>query len=354
MSGPAPGAPNRISKRGRALVTRRRVALVVLAVVAVVQLILRWRMGNEGLFIAITALALYTVASTGERRSSLALALAIATGLAAGIAAIDRDPFALEFIGEWAINLVPIAVADAVRSRADRLQTMIDAEADKRVQAERLRIARDLHDVVAHGLSTIAVQSGVAAHLLDQNPDQAKEALEAINTTGRKSLDELRSMVGVLRSSETAALLPIPAEPDDLDAIIDGATNAGVMVSTEVDGAFPPDVGDSCIVAVHRILQEALTNVARHAGAVPTEVRLIHGQQQVELTVTNGPGGGQAGRNGSVRGGAAEGGTEGVSGVGIVGMTERAESLGGTLTAGPTTDGGYQVAAVLPYSVRAG
>ena len=87
---------------------------------------------------------------------------------------------------------VPIAVGDAARSRADRIRDLIDTEANSRVQAERIRIARDLHDVVAHGLSTIAIQSGVAAHLLDRDPDQAKEALEVINATGKRSLEELR------------------------------------------------------------------------------------------------------------------------------------------------------------------
>jgi signal transduction histidine kinase len=346
-----------------ALLARRRAPVAVLLTVAALRLVLTWGSGHELPLIAATVVALYTAArrsgreytarssgpeytpGDGGRGRALVVAVAVGVVLAAGVAAIEREPFLPEFLGELTINLLPIAVADATRSRADRLQALIDGEAEKRVQAERLRIARDLHDVVAHGLSTIAVQSGVAAHLLDRDPSQAREALEAINTTGRQSLDELRSMVGVLRSTETAPLIPAPTDPNDLAAIVDGATAAGLTVSTKIDGSFPADAGESCIVATHRIVQEALANVARHAGPVPTDLRLAHYDDRVELSVRNHAGHRDPGRPGP--GAGSQNGSG--SGVGIVGMTERAESLGGSLQAGPTTDGGFEVAAVLPY-----
>ncbi len=334
-----------------ALLGRRRAALAVLIITVVMRLILYLDTGQELTLVGATTVALYTMARSGERRRSLAISVAVGTAMAFAVAVAEPDPLIQEFIGEWVISMLPVALADAARSRADRLELLIDGEADRRVQAERLRIARDLHDVVAHGLSTIAVQSGVAEHLLDQNPEQAREALQIINTTGRKSLDELRSMVGVLRSTDAAPLLPIPTDPNDLAAIIGGATNAGVVVTTEVEGAFPSTVSESCIVAAHRIIQEALTNVARHAGEAPTVVRVDHGEDRVILTVTNQPGRSSGARAGTANAGST-GGSRVTSGVGIVGMTERAESLGGTLAAGPTADGGFTVTAVLPYSIR--
>ncbi|MGH1490878.1 MAG: histidine kinase [Acidimicrobiales bacterium] len=323
-----------------ALIGRRYSSLAVLLVIAAIHLVLAGSVGAEVGLAPTLAVAIYTVARYGPRRRSLVIAVIIGTVLAAGQAALNSDFFPHEFLGEWGANLFPVAVADAVRSRADRVQMLIDTEADKRVQAERLRIARDLHDVVAHGLSTIAVQSGVAAHLLDRNPDQAKEALQIINATGKSSLEELRTMVGVLRSPDQAPLRPTPADPNDLAAVIDGAANAGVIVTTNVSGAFPDNATESCIVAMHRIIQEALTNVARHAGSVPTEVWIEHGRDEVEIRVTNEPSDRSA-----VAGNRS-------TGVGIVGMTERAETLGGTLTAMPTADGGFEVRSTLPYHPR--
>ena len=256
--------------------------------------------------------------------------------MSATIAALDDDPFFVEFVGEAALMALPIAVGDAARSRAERLRNLIDAEATARVQAERLRIARDLHDVVAHGLSTIAVQSGVAAHLFERDPSQAKEALEIINTTGKQSLEELRAMVGVLRSTDDVPLQPTPLDPNDLSALLTRAAESGVEVTLSLDGMFPVDVADTTVLAAHRIIQEALTNLARHAGQVPATLQIRHHDDRVEVFVRNEPGKRPTASVPS-------------TGVGIVGMIERAESLGGSLHAGPTGDGGYEVVATLPY-----
>jgi signal transduction histidine kinase len=134
-------------------------------------------------------------------------------------------------------------------------------------------------------------------------------------------------------------LRPTPTDPNDLTDLLDGAANAGVIVTVDTTGSFPPDVGDSCVVATHRIIQEALTNVARHAGAAVTSLRIGHTADHVEVHITNG-------------GGTAPNIPLKSTGVGIVGMRERAESQVGTLTAEPTAGGGFHVTAVLPYNVR--
>lgn len=328
-----------------ALTGRRRFPVVVLVVVATARGIMAGGPGGEFALLPAVAVALYTVARGGQRRQAVIVATITALAMALVVAAADREEsFAQELVGEVAVGLLPIAVADGARSRHERLELRIESEAEARVQAERLRIARDLHDVVAHGLSTIAVQSGVAAHLLESKPEQARESLDIINTTGKRSLEELRAMVGVLRSTDEAPLLPTPSDPDDLSAVVDGAARSGVEVQLTVHGRFPTDVADGAVVAVHRILQEALTNAARH-GAGSATVDLAHGGGGVELVVANdvaGPGGpGKEGRSSP-------------TGVGILGMTERALSLGGSLAAGPDDHGRFVVRASVPYGPRRG
>ncbi len=174
-----------IAAAGAALLGRRRSPIAVLGVVVVARLMMTWDIGNDAALTPAAMIALYTVARTGDRRSSLVVALGAAALMMVVVAGLNTEEFAPELAGEAALMLLPIAVGDATRSRADRIQDLIDTEATARVQAERIRIARDLHDVVAHGLSTITIQSGVAAHLLDRDPGQAKESLEIINATGK-------------------------------------------------------------------------------------------------------------------------------------------------------------------------
>lgn len=318
---------------------RRRNPIALLLVVAAAHLFLAWDTGNEVALLPASAVALFTVARHADRNMGLMVATAVGLVIAVGVAVFDADRFLPEFLGAAALIAIPIAVGDAAQSRAERIRDLIDTEANSRVQAERIRIARDLHDIVAHGLSAIAIQSGVAAHLLDRDPDQAKEALEVINATGKSSLEELRVMVGLLRSTDDAPLRPTPTDPNDLTDLLDGAANADIIVAVDTTGSFPPDVGDSCVLAMHRIIQEALTNVARHAGAAVPSLRIDHAADHVEVHITN-------------EGGTAPNAALESTGVGIIGMRERAESLGGTLTAEPTASGGFRVTAVLPYNVR--
>ncbi len=273
---------------GVGLLVRRRNPVAVLVVVVAARLIMTWDTGNDVALIPAAVIALYTVTRTGDRRSSLIAAIGAAALMIVAVAGLNTEEVLQELASETALMLLPIAVGDAARSRAERIRDLIDTEAAARVQAERLRIARDLHDVVAHGLSTIAIQSGVAAHLLDRDPGQAKQALETINITGKEALEELRVMVGVLRSTDDdVPLRPTPSDPNDLSDILTSADNAGLDVVNNRDGDFPPNVSDACVVAMHRIIQEALTNVARHAGSVPVELSIHHGADGVRLQIVN-------------------------------------------------------------------
>lgn len=317
---------------GLALIARRDAAIAVLVVVASGRLFVMWATGDDLAVFPAAAIALYTVARHGQRWASVLIASFVAVIIGAGAATLGDETI----LTEAPQSLLPVAVADAMRTRTHRLRDLIDAEAEARLQAERLRIARDLHDVVAHGLSTIAIQSGVAARLIDRDKEQARNALEAINEVGKSSLDELRGLLGVLRSSDGPELRPTPSSPDDLGEILRHSAELGVVLSHDVHGTFPSDVSDSAVVAVHRIVQEALTNVRRHAGSVPTSVRLEHRAGWVDVEIRND-------RPSEVRQSAPS------TGVGIIGMRERAESLGGSLDVGPTPDGGFRVSARVPY-----
>lgn len=322
---------------GVALARRRCSIVAATAVVLIARLLLSIAHDTEFALGPAATVAVFTLSRSSERSAKLfvLLAASVAISLVNTIFYFD-DSYINEAIGEFARMLAAIAIGDAIRTRGEQIKQRIDTEAASRVQAERLRIARDLHDVVAHGLSTISVQSGVAAHLIDIDPDNARQALEAINTTGKRTLEELRSMVGVLRSTDETPLRPTPTDPDDLTDLIESAERAGLRVTTTVEGAFPPDVSDACVVAMHRITQEALTNVVRHAGPVGVTVQIRHTSKSVRCRVVNEPG-------------AARPDTASSTGVGVIGMTERAHSIGGSVHTGPTPIGGFAVLAELPY-----
>lgn len=324
---------------GAALLVRRRFPVPVMIVAIIGRLAVVADSGTGLVMLPIVAVAIYNVARHGERRSGLVAAGVGAMVLAIVGSMLGDDGFLTELFEETAQAVLPIALGDAMRTREERVADLVEAEAEARVQAERLRIARDLHDVVAHGLSAIAIQSGVAARLLGDDHPQARAALDAINQTGRTSLEDLRGMVGALRSTDLDATRPTPTAPDDLDDVVAPARAAGVDVRLAQNGRFPDDIGDPVVVATHRILQEALMNVARHAGPVPAALVIDHSADELRLSVTNGV--------------PADGRTQVAStGVGIVGMRERAESVGGSLRAEPDGDGGFRVEAVLPYAGR--
>jgi len=230
----------------------------------------------------------------------------------------------------------------AMEERARYLAETRDEEARRRVAEERLRIARDLHDSVAHSMASISVQAGVGAHVLDERPDDARAALLAIKHASGEALAELRATLGMLRSDDAA-----PREPtaglDRLPALVESSRAAGLPVDVVVEGEarpLPPAVD----TAAFRIVQESLTNVIRHAGPARATVAVRHGDDGIEIEVTDDGRGDTGGANH----GAGEGNGADAGGHGLVGMRERVALLGGELVAGNRPAGGYRVQVRFP------
>jgi len=253
-------------------------------------------------------------------------------------------------VGNMAIFTVAWIMGFAIRTRRASEQARL-REAEERAEAEiqrtgrilaeeRLRIAQELHDVVAHSMSVIAVQAGVGSHVLDTQPDQARVALDAISTTSRGTLAEMRRLLGVLRGDDGGrAVAPAPCLAD-LPALVEDVRAVGLPVVLTVTGAeasAPPGVE----LSAYRVVQEALTNVLKHAGPVAeVEVRLDHQPGRLDVEVRD-DGRGLAA---AVVGPRLDG-----TGHGLLGMRERVELWGGELSAGPAAGGGYRVRAVLPF-----
>ncbi len=283
------------------------------------------------------ALALFRLVHRSEDRSAVWFGSFIAIVVASVGLQGDDEPFWFEWATDAAVLLLPMAAAEAHRSNLRRRADAVDRHVAEQLQAERLRIAYDLHDIVAHSLSAITVQSGIAAHRFERDPAAAHTALVEINDTGKRSLDELRSLLGLLRSDESVPLRPVPGSATTLSDVV---TAAGPSKRVEVieDGRYPADVAESIVVTVHRIVHECLVNVARHAGDVPATVRLRHADDGVHVTVRNDvPGAERISSPGT--------------GIGLAAIRERAELLGGTVQAGPTDDGGFAVHAFVPYQI---
>jgi signal transduction histidine kinase len=255
-----------------------------------------------------------------------------------------------------------LGAAELIRLRGQRtaaLKQQREEEALRRASEERLRIARDLHDVVAHNISVINVQANTALHLMDRQPDRARSALTTISEVSKQALVEVRSVLGVLREVDEHAPRAPSASLTRLRDLIENAGAAGVSVHIDQAGERRPLPG-AADVAAYRILQEALTNCARHSPGTNVMVRICYEEDDLIIEVDDdGPGlhgSAAGGRPGAAAGGAwpgaGAGGRPGSggdgSGNGIIGMTERAHALGGTLEAGPWPDGGFRVRACLP------
>ncbi|WP_031159449.1 sensor histidine kinase [Streptosporangium roseum] len=319
--------------------------------------------GWLGLFVA-----LYTLAAYGDGRRSLMIAGVGTTVLAIGwlIAAADIEPRAA--IG-WVFfrigaSVMSAALGESVRSRqviaaeaqerAELAERTREEEARARVDAERLRIAREVHDTVAHAIAIINVQSGVTAHVLDKRPEVAREALRAIEQTSSRALREMRAILGVLRDDDgdDDGRMPYPGlgQIDDLTA---KARKAGLDIKLEETppaAPLPSAVGS----AAYRIVQESITNVVRHVGPTRVTVALNPGIEALEIRVTD------AGRRAAPGHDSADpylpapqpisSGSSAKPGRGIVGMRERCQLLGGELDAGPISGGGFEVRARLPLA----
>jgi signal transduction histidine kinase len=328
-----------------ALLLRRRFPVGVLAVVftaTIVYAVIGYPAGP--IFLALTV-AFVTVVIGGHRSIGV---LTVIVGWALFLwlpAAFGRGdvPTLGEAVALAAWLAVLLAVAELVRGRRERtaaLRLGREQEVRRRAEEERLRIARELHDVLAHNISLINVQSGVALHLLEQQPEQARSALSIINEASADALREVRSVLGVLRGVDEQVPRTPTAGLAQLDELVSRSAAAGVEVQVEVDGRrrhLPTSVD----LAAFRIVQESLTNVARHSRAHAARVRL--GFSESELTV-------QVDDEGVGRVPAGQG--DGGGGNGIAGMRERAAALGGALDAGPRRDRGFRVWASLPLRAQ--
>jgi signal transduction histidine kinase len=295
--------------------------------------------------------ALYSVASNTDRRTAICAAVLTMIGIAVSLVGgamsenLPLNEIVLEAVANYVIYATAWIVGDNVRvrraytasleARAAMLERERGEHARLAVAEERARIARELHDVVAHHVSVMVVQAGAARRILTTQPALATEALDVVETTGRQALVEMRRMLGVLRSDEPPENLAPQPSLDRLDALIDQVRDAGLDVELTVEGArrpLPPGVD----VNAYRIVQEALTNVLKHAGQARATVRVRFGLRHLDLEITD---------NG--RGAAAAILDAPGDGQGLVGMRERVHLHAGALEAGPLIAGGYRVRARL-------
>ena len=343
-----------------ALLFRRRWPLPVLAVTLACGLAYAARNYPEGPSQLAVYPALWTVALTLPRRQAW-LAAAVAAVAAASVelflygdTMFDGEPLyaavtvlAAMWWGE-AVRARRAYVAE-LRDRAERAERSREEEARRRVDEERLRIARELHDVVSHTIGVISVQAGVAAHLLHRRPDKAADSLAAIRQASDEALGELHAMLGVLRQGDgdggRAPLAPAPGLAE-LDALVAQAAGAGIEVKVAVEGE-PRRLPSPVDLACYRVVQESLTNVVRHAAASQAEITVTHLDDRVVVEVLD-DGNGVESASGRRSGDSDR--QVRRSGQGIPGMRERARALGGSLEAGPRPGGGFRVQASLPVA----
>jgi signal transduction histidine kinase len=290
----------------------------------------------------------YTVAAYRERPGSLAALAVVETG----VAVVQLTPGGTG-VATWLGNTLVLAAAwllghfvhdrrvyaAQLEQRTAQLEQARQELARRAVAEERLRIARELHDVVAHSMSVIAVQSGVGAHVAATQPEEARKALAAIETTSRSALNELRRLLGVLREEgePQGSLAPVPGLAG-LDALLAQMGEAGLAVKLRVEGARAP-LPAGIDLSAYRIVQEALTNVLKHAGVARAQVVIGYGEKEISIEVTD------DGRRAAPRAAVDPLGT----GHGLTGVRERVALLGGDFEAGQQPGGGFRVAARLPF-----
>ncbi|GGS21269.1 MULTISPECIES: sensor histidine kinase [Streptomyces] len=329
--------------------------LLLAILVGVVQLVFNVRPGVGNFAMLVIT---YTVATVGERWASR---LALIGSLSA--AALSQLRWEAEPGGSWVqvifvtvIMTVPFVLAwvlgdslrtrrayfDQLEERAARLEREREAQSKVAVAAERARIARELHDVVAHNVSVMVVQADGAAYVMDAAPDQAKQALETISGTGRQALAEMRRLLGVLRTGDAPEGGEYVPQPDveQIEDLVAQVRQTGLEVDFKVEGT-PRPLPSGVELTAYRVVQEALTNTRKHGGPdAGASVRLVYFDDGLGLLIED-----------DGRGAAHElyedGGADG-AGHGMIGMRERVGMVGGTLDAGPRPGGGFRISALLP------
>ncbi len=339
---------------------------------------LSWRRGNPRLVAAATAacaittaalgylpsplmtgplmVALFTLADRGGRKLANSAALVImAAHSVAAVVGRPHDTLALTVVMPIAFLLLSLALGttartkraylEAVQARAEFAEQTREQEARYRVAEERMRIARELHDVVAHHLALANAQAGTAAHIARTRPEQVREILAELTNTTSAALRELKATVGLLRENDDpdAPLQPAPglAQLPELTASL---ATAGLKVVVTTEGTARP-LSPGVDLTAFRIVQEALTNVTKHAATDTAHVRLGYGHDRLTITVTDDEDGARGSAPVAAAAGAVK--TPG-GGFGLIGMHERAQSIGGRLEAGRRPEGGFQVTAELP------
>lgn len=321
---------------------RRRLPLAVLGLATVCLLVYQLR-GYPGVAPALTMMvALYTAVGSRRRwQAGVAVGLVLTGGFIGELVGTGGQP--KEIFQRWLLlvgwMVAACAAGELSRQRAVQLahleQRTLDAErsreetARRRANEERLRIARDLHDSLTHSISLIKVRAGVAVHLARKRGEQVPEALLAIEQASRQAVDELRATLEVLRTND----IPATEGLDGLDGLVEGTRKAGVPVTVAVTGspcALPVPVQR----AAYRVVQEALTNVTRHAGPATATIRIEYGHDALTVHVDDN--------------GLGTDGTPAAPGVGLIGMRERVNAVGGSLHTGHRDGGGFSVRATLP------
>ncbi|MEA2466197.1 MAG: hypothetical protein QOJ57_323 [Thermoleophilaceae bacterium] len=291
-------------------------------------------------------MVIYAVAAYCDRRRAFAGLMAVlvliwtAVLLADATAGEDFLFTALLLFGPWLVGRIVAArneLAMELRDKADRLEREQDKQAQLAVAHERARIARELHDVVAHNVSVMVVQAAAARRMIDHDASKAKDALSSVEQTGRAALKEMRRMLGMLGKDpeEPLALAPQPSV-EELGWLVERAREAGLEVDLTIEGE-KRRLESGVDLSAFRIVQEALRNTLKHAGPARAQVTIRYGEHDVEVDVSD---------NG--RGVAAQAANGAVTGQGLVGMRERVAMLGGEIEAGHRKDGGFGVHAKLP------
>jgi signal transduction histidine kinase len=311
--------------------------------------------GTHGWVLVAPLIAIYHLADTTGDRRTLLVASGLATLALVAIPSLFASTSLLgaENVAVTAACGLALAAGDAARSRrgyaaaaeerARRAEHSREQEARRRVTDERLRIARDLHDSIGHHIALITAQAGMAAHVFDQQPATARQALTHITQASRAALGDLRDTIGLLRQAGEPAA---PTEPTigvcGLGTLVASFRGSGMRVDHQIGGSVRP-LPPAADVTAYRVVQEALTNVRKHATDAAARVQLSFGPAALHILVENEGHGRPAAHSGSrplPRPGHA--------GHGIVGMRERVSALGGSLEAGPRPAGGFRVSAVLP------
>jgi signal transduction histidine kinase len=328
---------------GLPLLARRSHPLATLAVTtaATALVVVLWGVYNP----LSAGIALFTVAEQRERRTSLTAGAAALAVLSLPLLSSVGWTDAFGFLGRLVAFGVAWLIGDSLRTRrvyidgleekAERLERERRSEAARAAAEEQARIARELHDVIAHNLSVMVVQAAAANDVFESRPDRAREAVRRIEATGRVALSELRQLLGAVRADEHA-YAPQPGL-EKLDELVRGVRESGLEVGVTIEGT-PRELAKPLDLSAYRIVQEALTNTLKHAHASRADVALRYYDSELAVEVRDD--------------GTADGNGDG-NGSGLIGMRERVAVFGGSLSAGPVPGGGFLVIARLPLATTA-